>query len=125
MIVVRAWIEVNLYRNALHHFDVISCGILRRQQAEARAAGAGNAVHFAAVFAPVSVNFDGDGLSWSHIPQLSYFEVRGDPDVVEVNDFHQLLSGSHILAYLDGAVADDSIHGSDNLGVLQVECCLI
>ena len=43
----------------------------------------------------------------------------------EGDDFHQLLPGSDVLSDFDRAVANHSSDRSDNLGVYQVELCLI
>ena len=67
MIVVRAGIEDNLHRYALHNLHIVSRGILGRQKAEAGAAGAGDTVDFAVIFAAVGIDLDGDALS-----RLSY-----------------------------------------------------
>ncbi len=86
VIAVLSWIENDLYRDALHHFHVISRGVFRRQQAGARAAGAGNAVHVASVGAAVGVHLNFRGLSRAHVFQLSFFVIGSDPDFVEWND---------------------------------------
>ena len=88
MIVVLARIEDDLHRNALHDFHIVASRILRRQQAEARAAGAGDAIHFAVVFSAVGVDFNRDALADLHFAELRLFEIRGDPDVVEIDDLH-------------------------------------
>ncbi len=125
VIVVRARIEHDLDRNALHDFHVVSGGIFRRQQAEAGAAGAGDAVHLAVVGSAVGVDVDGDALADLHFAQLRFFEVGGDPNVVEIDDLHQFLAGSDVLPDFDGAIADDAVHRGNDLGVLQVQCGLI
>ena len=60
-----------------------------------------------------------------HFAQLVFFEVGRDPDVVEVDDLHQLLSGRNILSDFDGAIADDPAHWRDNFCVLQIELGLV
>ena len=94
MIVVLSRIKHDLHRNALHDFHVVAGGIFRRQQAEARAAGAGDAFDLAVVAASVRVHIDRDALPDLHLPQLRFFEVGGDPDVVKIDDLHQFLTGA-------------------------------
>src|ERR1700730_15226909 len=45
VIAVLSLIEDDFYGDALHHLHVIARGVFRRQQAGARAAGAGDAIH--------------------------------------------------------------------------------
>ena len=72
MIVVRARIEHDLDRDALHYFHVISRGVFRRQQAEAGAAGSGNAVDLAVVGSAIGVDFDGDALANSSFAEAAF-----------------------------------------------------
>src|ERR1700723_199099 len=86
MIAVLAFFEDELHRDALHYFYVISRGVFGRQQAGARAAGTGDAVHVGFVGAAVGVHFNFRGLAGPHVLQLRFFVVCGDPDFVERND---------------------------------------
>ena len=63
VILVCTGFEDDLHRNALHDFHVVAGGVFRRQQAEARAAGAGDAVDLAVVGSAVGVDVDGDALA--------------------------------------------------------------
>ena len=83
MILVFARIEHDFYGNALHHFHVIAGGIFRRQQTEACAAGSGDAVDVSFIFAAIGVDFDGHALPGRIFCELRFFEVRGDPYVVD------------------------------------------
>src|SRR3954462_6305218 len=94
MVVVRAPIKFDLDRNALHDFHVITGCVLRRQKAEASAAGSGNAVDFAVVLPAVGVDFDGDSLPCLHVPKLSLFEVGCDPDVIQIDPLNYPLAGA-------------------------------
>ena len=118
-------IENDLHRNTLHNFHIIAGGVFRRQQAEQRAAGPGNAFHLAFIFFAVGVDRNGDALSRPHFAQLVLFEIGRDPDVVKVDDLHQLLPDGNVLPDFHGAIADDSIHRRDNLCVLQIQLRLI
>ncbi len=125
MIVIRAGIQHDLDWNALHHFHVVSSGVFGGQQAETSSAGSGNAVYFAVIGSAVGVDFDGDPLANLHLPQLGFFEVRRDPNVVEIDDLHQFLAGSDVLPDFHGPIADDAVHWGDDFCVLQVQRSLI
>ena len=114
-------IKSDLYRNALHHLDVVAGGIFRWKQAEKRPAGSSDALHVSVVLLPVSVHRDGRPLSWPHVAQLAFLEVGGHPDVVQVNDLHQFLADLHILANFNCPVTHDSADRSNHVGVLQVQ----
>src|ERR1700685_861323 len=125
VVFISSRLEHNLDRNALHHFHVVASGIFGRQQAEAGAAGAGDAIDFTLVIASGRIYFDVDFLTDFHLTQLRLFKVGGNPDVFERNNLHQFLAGSDILPDLDGAVADHAIDGSNDFCVLQVQLRLI
>ncbi len=99
---VLALLEHDLHRHALHDFDVVAGRVFRRQQAEARAGGGGDAVHvpleLAAPYASTSIVARWPG---SHVAQLRLLEIGRDPDVVERDDGHQRLAGLHDLADFD------------------------
>src|SRR5271163_5136532 len=86
VIAVLSLIENDFYGDALDDFHVIAGGVFGRQQAGARAAGAGDAVHVAAVGAAVGVHLDFRGLALAHRFQLRFFVVGGDPNIGERND---------------------------------------
>src|SRR5579864_4248961 len=125
VLLVRPRIEHDLDRNALHNLDIVSGGVLWRQEAEARAAGSGNAVDFSVVLSAIRIDFNGDLLSRPHVAELRLLKVPRNPNVVKIDDLHQFLTRSDVLADFDGAVADETIHGRDDLGVLQVQFSLI
>src|ERR1700722_19850610 len=114
VVFVGSRLKHNLYRDALHDFHVIAGGVFGRQQAEAGAAGAGDAINFAFIFAAGGVYLDVDLLTDFHLAMLRLFKVRGNPYVNERNDHHYLLSGSDILSDLGGAIADHAIDRGDN-----------
>ena len=119
VIAVLAWFENDLYRDALHYFHVIARGIFGRQQASARAAGAGDAVHVAFVGAAVGVHLDFSGLAGAHVFQLRFLVIGGDPDFVERDDGEQLLAGLHVHSDF-GVFADHAVHRRDDFRVLKI-----
>src|SRR5258708_38745992 len=125
MIVGFDWVGDDLQWNALHYLYVVAGGVLWRQQAEAWATGPGNAIHFSAVFPAVGIHFQCDGLPDLHMAELSLFEIGGDPDIVERDDLHQLLSRSDILADFDRTVADHTSNRGHDFGVAQIQLSLI
>src|SRR6185503_4040201 len=118
-------VKGDLCWNSLYHFDEVSGGILGRQQACHRAAGAGDTLQVAFVILPRRVHMNGDRLADAHIAQLRLLEVGSDPDVVKIDDSHQFLTRLHILANFNGAARDHAIHRRHNGGVLQVQLRLI
>ena len=120
-----AGIESDFDRNALNHFHIISSGIFRRQQASDRTACSSNALHVTLISFAVRVNINVGGLADLHVPQLCFLEVRRDPNVVKIDDFHHLLPNGNVLPHFDGAVGDDATYWRDDLGVLQIELRLI
>ena len=121
MIVVGTGVEHNLDRHALHDFHIVARSILRRQQAEACAAGASDAVDLAVVLASIGIDLNGDALARLHVAQLGFLEVGGNPDVIEIDHFHQFLPRNDVLPDLDRAVADDPVHRSDHFRVVEIE----
>ncbi len=125
MIVVLARIEIDAHRNTLHHLHVISGGVLRRQQTEARTAGSADRLHFAGVFLAGCVHAEADALAGVHALQLRLFKIRRHPDVVEWNYGHHLLAGRDILSQFHGLLADDPVDGRDNRAVAEIQLRLI
>ena len=126
MIVVRPGIKHDFDRDALHDLHIVASRIFRGQQAEARAAGARRRCRPCPCICA----------RWRRLRcvtrcpafisrKLRFLEVGGNPDVVEIDDLHQLLPGSDILPDLDGAIADDAVDRSNDFGVLQVQLRLI
>jgi hypothetical protein len=60
-------------------------------------------------------------LSRLHLLQLCLFEVRGDPQIVEIDDGDQRLPSLHDLSGLNGALADNTRERCPHRGVLQIE----
>src|SRR5271163_1033227 len=124
VIAVLPFIENDLHRDALDDFHVIAGGVFGRQQAGARAAGAGDAIHVAAVGTAIGVHFYFGGLVFAHVFQLRFFVVGGDPDFVEGHDGEKLLAGLDVHAYF-GIFADHAIYRRDDFRVLKIELRLL
>ena len=117
----------DLYGNALHNLDIVAGGILRRKEAVARPAGAGDAVDVPVVLSAVRIYEDLYVLAGAHIGHLRLFEVGGYPNVLAVqrDNGHELLARRHILAGLDGPLSDDAVDRRHNRSVLEVELSLL
>jgi len=63
-------------------------------------------------------------LAYSHVFELSFFEVRRDPDVFQRDHLHQLLAGLHILANFYGTVANHAADWRNDFRICQVELSL-
>jgi hypothetical protein len=114
-------VEHDLDRNALHHLDVVSRGILRRQQAEGRAAAALEAVDMAVEgLVGIGVYADFDRLADAHLGKLRFLEIGGDPDV-ERHQRRQRLSDLHVVTRRDVLVRDGAGLGGEDLRVGEVE----
>src|SRR5262249_8075872 len=77
------------------------------------------------VISSVGIHRNRYRLSGPHATKLIFLEIRSYPDIVQRNDFHHLLADLYVLADLNRAIADDSIHGRDHLGVAEVQFSLI
>src|SRR5439155_14094788 len=97
VIVVLAGVQIDAHRNALNHLHIIPRGVLRRQQAESGPAGAADCLQFAGVFSTEGVDAELDALAGFHAAELSLFKIGRDPNVIERNHGHQLLTGRNIL----------------------------
>src|ERR1017187_11009632 len=69
----------DLHRNALHHLDEVSGGVLRGKQTQAAAGGAGDGINMARDPTSVHVHCDLGPLSGMDIGQLRLLEVGRDP----------------------------------------------
>src|SRR3954452_7761694 len=108
----------------MHHLDVVAGGVLRREETEARTSGAPDRVDMAIEVGAVGINCALGFLTRMHLLELRFLEVRCDPEVVEVDDRDEGLSGLYDLAGLNSAFAHDAGEGRTNSGVLQIELCL-
>ena len=88
MIRIFTLVEADADGKALHDFDEIAGGVFGRQEAHHGAGGAGHVFDVAVKFAAVGVNVDIHLLVRAHSFELSFLEIRGDPDVTEPGDGH-------------------------------------
>src|ERR1700684_2520512 len=93
MVAVFALFQHDLDRDALNDFYVVASRVFRREQAEDRAGGTGNAVNVTFVSSVVGIARDLDFVRWPHVLQLRFFEDRGDPHLIERDDCEQLFAG--------------------------------
>src|SRR5947209_17677162 len=102
-------IQHDFHRYALDDLHEVAGRIFRRQQAEARAGRAGDAVDPALVLAAaVRVDVDSRVLTGAHVPQLCFLEVRRHPHVIDVDNREQRLTGLHDLARIDAFSRHDA-----------------
>jgi hypothetical protein len=96
VIAIFSGLQDDLYGNPLHNFHVVAGGIFRGQEAEERTSGAGDAIDMAFVVAAGRVRVNFDPLADTHVAELRFFEVCGDPNLIEGNNREKLLPGLHI-----------------------------
>ena len=90
-------IEKDLDGNPLHDFREIPSCVVWRKQGKHRAGSRLKAVDLTYEFViGKSIHADLDRLAGSNTTQLGFFEVGGDPDVVQGNDGHEALAGGHL-----------------------------
>src|SRR6185437_6143041 len=83
---------------SLHHLYVVARRVFRGQQAEPRARRGGDAFDVTFVSAAIRIAFNLDRLADLHRLQLTLFEIRRDPDVIQRNDGNQRLTYADCLA---------------------------
>src|SRR5271163_147820 len=93
--------KINAHWHALHHFHVVSSGVLWRQQTEDRSGTATDIGNACFPGAAVRVQLDLDGLSWPHVRKLRLLEVCCHPDIGERHYFYQFLSDADVLAHFN------------------------
>src|SRR5690348_2916846 len=120
MVLVLIRIEHDAHGNALHDFHVVARCVLRRKETEAGAARATDRLHFAVVIATGRVHFDIDWLAGFHVLELRFFEVGGDPNVLNIDERHECLTRLHVLPDFGGAMSDDPMYRRGDLRVLQI-----
>src|SRR5579872_3097376 len=125
MVRILARVKIDADGNPLYHLDVISRGVLGRQQAEPRPTGAPDARHVTVILAIIGIYAEHDLLARLHMLQLRLFEVGRDPDVFQGDQRHQAFAGRHVLADFRALLADDSGGRSVDHRVAQVQPGLI
>jgi len=124
-ILVLARVEIDNHGNPLHHLDVIAGGVFRGQQAETCPAGARETADMATVSAAVGVHSQGHALAHLHVLELGFLEVGHYPDVAQIDDRQQQLSGFDVLAGFDRFARHDSRTGRLDSGVFKVQLGLL
>src|SRR4029079_17307984 len=100
-------IEHDLDGHALDDLHEVSSRVLWRQQTEARAGGAGDAVDLAIERAAAErVDLDGRALTGAYVLQLRLLEVGGHPHVVQLYECQQRLAGLHDLSGIEALLRD-------------------
>ena len=82
------------------------------EEAEERARGARQIIDDSSVVPIKRIDMDGHGLAGAHVAQLRFFEISGDPYVVDRHHRQQCLAGLNAMAGLHGFVADDATTGA-------------
>src|ERR1700728_4906211 len=121
---IAALLHQDLNGNALHHFDEITCCVLRREQRLSRSGGAGNRVHDAVEVAAICVHVNSRALPRSHVVHLCFFEVRRNVDLVERNQREQQVSWYDILSQMYGQLGDLAGDRRLDRGVSKIQLCL-
>src|ERR1700736_477396 len=106
-------LEIDADWNALDHLHIIPGCIFRREQAKARAAGAPDTRNATSVVPAVGVHAELDLLAWLHTAELRFLEISDHPDILQLNDGHELLSRRHVVAHFHGLPSDDSVRRRD------------
>src|ERR1700730_18240694 len=83
MVVVLSRIERDTNWKPLHHFDVVTCRVFGRDQAEAFTRCRAQTFDMPFESAAQRVDLDVDRLAGPHPPQLVLLEIGGDPHIVE------------------------------------------
>src|SRR5579862_4673522 len=114
-------IEPDSHGESLHYLDVVSGGVLGREQAEQRTGGAGKALDLSLVVSSESVYSDRYGFTRAHVSELRFFEVCGDPDVVQRDNREQTLARLNTMAEFDRFPSDHAAHRRIDFRVAKVQ----
>src|SRR5260370_4137486 len=93
MVRILVGIETNAHWEPLNDFDKIAAGIFRWQKAEQRTGGAWEILDRPAVVATERINMNVHRLTRAHGFELSFLEVRRNPDIVKGNHGQHTLPG--------------------------------
>src|SRR5580704_10843817 len=114
-------IEPDSHGESLHYLDVVSGSVLGREQAEQRTGGAGKALNLSLVVTSESVDPDRYGFTRAHMSELRFFEVCGDPDVVQRDNREQTLARLNTMAEFDRFPSDHAAHRRIDFRVAKVQ----
>src|ERR1700722_5690550 len=103
-------VEPNSHGESLHYLDVVSGRVLRWEQAEQRTGSAWKALNFSFVVTSERVDSDVYGLTRAHVFELRFFEVCGNPDVVQGNNREQTLARLNTMAKFHCFSFDQTTH---------------
>jgi hypothetical protein len=112
MVRVLALVDADAYRKALSDLYVVAARVLWRKETEERPRRAGHVLDGALVVAPEGIHVDRDRLARVHAPQLSFLEVRGDPDVVERHHSQKRLAGLDAVAEFNRLMTNHASTGA-------------
>ena len=119
--VVEAAVDDDLDRHAADDLHEVAGGIFGGEGGEAGAATILDAVHVAAQFqVRIGIDIHRHLLAGAHVSELSFLEVRGDPDLRR-DDVEHLLSGLHEGAEIDVPARDLAVLRRPEIGVGQVD----
>src|SRR5260370_33212301 len=121
-IMLRILAPVDTYadRKALHDLHVVAARVLRRKETEEWPRGSGHVLDGALVVAAEGIHVYRDRLPRVHVPQLSFLEVRRDPDVVQRHHCHKRLAGLDPVAKFNRLMAHHAADWRINFGVTQI-----
>ncbi len=123
---ILVWLDQDFHRNALHDFDEISGGVLRRQQGLPRTGRSSDGIDHAFELFAIGIHVNANFLTGCDVFELRFLEIRGDVDLIERDDGEKQLSGRNVLAQVHGFLGDlsgdrggDVSVGEIQLGLLQ------
>jgi hypothetical protein len=125
MLVELVIVQRNADGHALNDLDPVACRVLRRQQREHAACACTQANHLAVIFDAAAVNIRRNvyRLTNADMAQLIFLEVRVDPQVVQRNDRHQLLTGRDAATQLHATLRDVTGDGRNDCIALCGDPC--
>src|SRR5215475_13594825 len=121
MLWVLIWIEANPHRQSLYDFNEVAASILGRQKAEQSSSRTGEIFHRSFVITTERIDVDRNRLAGPHVLQLSFLEIRSDPDIVERNKREQTLPRLNPLAKFDRLAPNHPTDRRVYFGVAQIQ----
>ena len=113
------------YRQALHDLGEVAGGVVRLQRRKRCARRSGNVDYLAIKVDVVGVYVNAGVLSGLDMAELDFSVICFDVDFRKRHHCHQGGADTHVVAYLHAALRDHSVHWGQNLGVGQIEFCLV